>query len=210
MDDPSLLSWIEKGRILAAFLVAIGVSGEFLGDWLAKPIERRLAAIRTTEMLKLNKDISDANERAAKAELDLALLKAPRTLNLDQQKEISETLKPFAGRRFDIASITEPEPQALVLKVEEALRNAGWVELNWRVPPTPATSVYQRTHLPILGIVVISGVIIQMHPEKVSELMGSAKALASALDSEGIPTKVEPGVGMPNINTEALHNSDRP
>src|ERR1700674_4322670 len=111
MDDLNVLSWIERCKILAAFLVAIGVSGEFFGDWLAKPIERRVAALRSTEMLKLSKDVAEANERAAVAnkiaeEERLARIKieekiAPRRLSQEQQNTITAKLMPFAGIRMN-------------------------------------------------------------------------------------------------------------
>jgi len=44
------LSWIETGKIIAAFLVAIGVAGEFLGDFIAKPLERKIEAARQLEL----------------------------------------------------------------------------------------------------------------------------------------------------------------
>jgi hypothetical protein len=42
MDDVTLLAWIEKGKTLSVFLVALGVVGEFLGDRLEKPVRKRL------------------------------------------------------------------------------------------------------------------------------------------------------------------------
>jgi len=41
MDDATLLSLIEKGRIIAAAIVVLGVAGEFLGDFIASPIIKR-------------------------------------------------------------------------------------------------------------------------------------------------------------------------
>src|SRR5712691_8122020 len=58
------LSWIETGKIIAALLVAIGVAGEFLGDFLAKPLERKLEAARQAELVQLRKETAEANQKA--------------------------------------------------------------------------------------------------------------------------------------------------
>lgn len=70
MDDARLLSFIEKGEIVAAFLVVIGVAGEFMGSYLARPIRRRMDEARATEMAALTKASSEATERAEKLVAD--------------------------------------------------------------------------------------------------------------------------------------------
>ena len=81
MDDVRLLSWIETGQIVAAFVVVIGVAGEFLGSFIARPIARRVEARRELEMATLR-------TRAAAAELRAAELEAliqPRYLTKEQE-----------------------------------------------------------------------------------------------------------------------------
>ncbi len=51
----------------SAFLVAFGVSVEFVGSWLATPIRERIDSARRTEIARLNKAASDATKQAADA-----------------------------------------------------------------------------------------------------------------------------------------------
>ena|SRR5947209_17242981 len=81
MDDATLLSLIEKGRIIAAAIVVLGVAGEFLGDFIASPIIKRRDDAQRAEIARLNKEAEDARksageaiERAAKLEKDAAEL----------------------------------------------------------------------------------------------------------------------------------------
>lgn len=50
MDDPTLLSWIERGQNIAALFVAIGVTGEFVLGFMAGPARRRVDATREAEV----------------------------------------------------------------------------------------------------------------------------------------------------------------
>lgn len=67
MNDATLLLWIERGKIVAGFLVAIGVAGEFLGDFLASPIIKRRDNAQQAEIARLNKEAGDARKAAADA-----------------------------------------------------------------------------------------------------------------------------------------------
>jgi hypothetical protein len=79
MDDVTLLAWIEKGKTLSVFLVALGVVGEFLGDRLEKPVRKRLDDAHAAVIAQLGKDAAGASaeaahatERAARAEQQAA------------------------------------------------------------------------------------------------------------------------------------------
>ena len=91
----SWLSIIGSAKLIAAFLVAIGVAIEFGGDWVAKPFEKVVEDARKLEFAELHKQsddarletarlskeaetarasIAEANARAAKAEKETAEL----------------------------------------------------------------------------------------------------------------------------------------
>jgi hypothetical protein len=121
-----------------------------------------------------NQQAEEAKDRAAQASLELAKFKAPRILTLEQQGRISEKLKPFAGKQFDVALTTDPETQDLLLQIETALKAAGWIEIDW----TGAAVTFNRDKQPIAGLVVMSGVVVQMHADQVPELWKAAESLA--------------------------------
>jgi hypothetical protein len=70
MGDADLLSWINTGKNIAALLVAIGVAGEFAGDWISGPITHRIESAKQDEMARLT-----ASSNSLKAELADAVAK---------------------------------------------------------------------------------------------------------------------------------------
>jgi hypothetical protein len=56
MTDAEWLVWITRGQTFATFLVAIGVAGEFAGDWAKRPFERRIDNAREIEIAQLKHD----------------------------------------------------------------------------------------------------------------------------------------------------------
>jgi hypothetical protein len=61
MDDTKLLSAIEVGQIISTFLVVLGVAGEFIGTFMARPVQARLDAKRELEIARLRKDAAEAD-----------------------------------------------------------------------------------------------------------------------------------------------------
>ena len=70
MDDPTLLSWIDKGQNIAALLVAIGVAAEFLLGYIAGPARRRIDQAKDAEIVRLTAEAADANRRASANEIE--------------------------------------------------------------------------------------------------------------------------------------------
>jgi hypothetical protein len=81
----------------------------FLKDRKLPPLRAELARIHAKESLKLEGDVADAKERAAKAELALEQFKAQRTISPEQQLVFE--LKPFAGTEFDASTSVENTEQ---------------------------------------------------------------------------------------------------
>ena len=194
-----LASAIEKQNELDSQATAL-----LIADASAKAA----AAETKTEGFRLNiaeanRQAEEAKERAAQANLELAKFKAPRTLSPEQQKRVSDNLKLFAGAQFDMALNTDPESQDLLPQIEDALKASGWDELDW----SGGDLVFKRAGRPVAGIVVMTGVIVQMHPDEVPVLRDAAAALASALSMQGISARAEPGLGtgITNNNPKAIH-----
>src|SRR5450759_3756884 len=100
MDDAKLLSVIEAGQIISAQVVVLGVGGEFIGTFMARPAQRRLDAKRELELAQLRKGAADAELRAR----ELELIIQPRYLTKEQEHAISNSMRPFAGVGMVIAS----------------------------------------------------------------------------------------------------------
>ena len=154
MDDPTLLSWIERGQNIATFLVAIGVAAEFALGFMAGPARRRVDQAKDAEMIQLvgnsaalakdaavaktaqqrvETELARQKERTASAEkaasdaaLALEKFKEPRTLSPEQQDKLISALKPFAGQNFACAVFPDPEPLALLRLLDTLAKSAGW------------------------------------------------------------------------------------
>ena len=192
----SLYDFANIGLIIG---LGVGIVATVLIVWMGGVKERYLQQHLTDtneRAAQANERASEADERAAQANLALAKLKAPRTLNVEQQALISDALKPFGKQQFDVAISVMDEPKTLLPMIESALRHAGWQEIDWKGNGNIAEITYTREGSPMVGIVPISGVVVQMHPEKVKELFSVAQALAAILNKEGIDAKAESGLGF--------------
>jgi len=69
VNDPTLLSWIERGQNIAALLVAIGVAAEFALGFMAGPARHRVDQAKDTEMVRLTAESHTAGGKAAEANL---------------------------------------------------------------------------------------------------------------------------------------------
>ena len=121
--------------------------------------------------------VASASAEAARANLELAKLKTPRNLNLEQQGRVSGAIGQFSGTPYDLWVSTDSDSAALMDEIDAALRAAKW-EFH-------ASGVIQFGGK--AGIISSSGVSLHIPVEKTAELGQPAMALAAALRAEGIP-----------------------
>jgi hypothetical protein len=159
------------------------------------------AAEAESHLAEALRQADDANKAALESKVALERLRTPRTLDLAQQERVAAKVKEFAGQIFDVALDVGPEPATLLDQIDDALKTAGWKPIGW----TGGDVVLSRTGRVPAGMVSMTGVVIQMHPEKIPEFSKAALALRDALLAEGIEARAQGGVGMPNINSNALH-----
>jgi hypothetical protein len=144
----ALLARIDVWLLVFGVIVVIGVAGEsFFGirHWWNS---RKLQTIQSAEeqerqetIARLNNgaanaeqqaqsfqlQIAQANERTARAELELAKLKAPRVLTEEQQRELVAALKPFPNTAISIEfEYADGEAKALAMQLWGVLTKAGW------------------------------------------------------------------------------------
>jgi hypothetical protein len=144
VDDSTLLFWVEKGKILAGFFVAIGVAGEFLGDFIASPIIKRRDLAQQAEIAQLNREAGearkaagDAMERAASLQKQaederLARMKiegrlAVRTISEKDYFDLIAALKPHGGAVVEVSRlIGDMEAEPFGARIISALEESGW------------------------------------------------------------------------------------
>ena len=144
MDDPTLLSWIDKGQNIAALLVAIGVAVEFILGFIAGPARRRIDQAKDAEMVRLvdnsktlEKDVADAKagmskqqEKTAIAEHALLQLRESlkdRTISPAQQKILVDALRGAPSGAVDIWwTASDTDSFGLARQMVEIFKEAGW------------------------------------------------------------------------------------
>ena len=137
MDDPTLLSWIEKGQNIATLLVAVGVAAEFALGFIAGPARRRVDETNHEEILRLTNGSAVLEKEAAQLRKDAEQLKAEnlkleasvtwRRLSDEQQKALSAVLLPYA-EMIGIAqyNVGDSEAGGFASDIAESLGAAHW------------------------------------------------------------------------------------
>jgi hypothetical protein len=143
VEDATLLLWVERGKIVAGLFVAIGVVGEFLGDFIASPIIKRRDAAQQAEIARLNKEAGDARkaagdamERAASLEQQaeqerLARVKieerlALRRIGAKEHDALVSALRPYAGASVGVFKLRDIEAEPFAMDIIRVLTDSGW------------------------------------------------------------------------------------
>lgn len=227
--DPALLEWAEywypiswKGLLVAGAVTAVAACltiAFLLLQWHTSSIRERNSEWRTSalevqakkadaDLAQAKADIAnadaraaDANARAYEAKLALEKFKAPRILTPEQQGRISAKVRQFAGTQFDagMGPKGDPEPLYLLRSIHAALSSAGWSHIAW----TSGGEAYTEAGMPSIGLTTVTNVIVDVHPDRWAKFGTAARALAEALDAEGIAAIAD---SQPtSVNTDAIH-----
>jgi hypothetical protein len=216
---PSTITGAEKAALQAALntldvwlivfgvLVAIGAVGRSVAGYLHWRKSGELQTVLEAENLAQQQEIAKANataaqaqQRAAEANLELARMKAPRTLRAEPVVSI---LKPFAGTSFDVGLVQgDAEAADFMLVLEGVLKAAGWREVDW----AGGDIVMTREGSPTAGLVTTRNVAVGVHPARALTLGNAAAALADALNAQGIVARRgTTDAGFINKNADAVH-----
>jgi hypothetical protein len=156
-----------------------------------------------TQATQAETHLADALQRAASAEtravqtgIELARFKAPRSLDSAQLERIREKMAAFPKTMFDLYVNSESEAVDLMNQIDGTLRSAGWTF----TAAGGDTILYNHR----AGLVSVSGVLIEISPERVADLKSPVEALAMALVVEGIETRAEAHVDVTK-NKNAIH-----
>ncbi len=132
--------------------------------------------------LETAKEISEANARAAEAQLELEKFKAPRKLDESQVARVKALAARFPGTPFDVSVNLESEPQNFAAQIGSLLESAGWVWKNRN--NTPGLAIRLGPHEagllnggPPLGL--------EIDVSKTLDWSAPLLALGNALQAEG-------------------------
>ncbi|MYE58428.1 MAG: hypothetical protein F4X35_02415 [Alphaproteobacteria bacterium] len=131
MVSAKVLWWSNIVYIVVVALGAIALA--YLTTLVNAAKDRELARFRTeadTKIEQSRKDAAEANARAAEAQLELARITEPRTIEPQAQQTLIDRLKQFAGQRYDLTVFADSESQNLLWSIYRILNEAGWVYTN--------------------------------------------------------------------------------
>ena len=96
--------------------------------------EKRARAELESQVAAAGARAAEANLAASEAQLELAKLKAPRTVAPEDQARMIADLKAFTGQKYSVAVFQDPEALALLRVLNAMLKSAGWLQVD---PPYP-------------------------------------------------------------------------
>jgi hypothetical protein len=197
MDDPTLLTWIERGQNIAALLVAVGVAAEFLLGFISSPIRKRLDRAHESEIARLRKETED--ERTARVKLEAKV--AWRRLSKEQQLVIADRLSHLSEMKVGVSYLGgNPEAAQFAEDIAAALQAAQW-------------KVHSLEPFSLFG--GYGGGVYPLHPStgvNVSTIGETGRAASEAIQHElcslGFDTAITPrpprGKTEPSVDVEVL------
>jgi len=121
---------------------------------------------------------------AAKANLELARIKLPRTLNLEQQKRIANALSKFSGTNVAFVVFSDPESLSLLGELDSTLQQAGWNRVE--SPSTFSSDIGFNTSRGMVFQANDVGLKISFPPDA-PMMEPIVRAAAEAISAEGVP-----------------------
>jgi hypothetical protein len=128
--------------------------------------------------------VAGAMAEAAKANLELARIKLPRTLNLEQQKRIAKALSKFSGTDVAFVVFSDPESLSLLGELDSTLQQAGWNRVE--APPTFSSDIGFNTSRGMVFQANDVGLKISFPPDAPT-MEPIVRAAAEAISAEGVP-----------------------
>jgi hypothetical protein len=174
--------------LVAVALAAIAAGVTTTGSIVSHKREAESAEVALERFkLQTEQKISEADARAAEAQLALEKFKAPRSISVEARNRLVESMKEFAGQQyFGMVASDVADAWDIWREISLALESAGWK----RLPPPGAQA---RQYGPPAGIAVAAqaGVMIlgsagRSSPEETMATHERAKALAAKLTDESI------------------------
>jgi hypothetical protein len=178
-----------------------------LGVWLEIHFGSKAARAQKELQRRTDLKLTEALERAAKAENDLLEYRKPRRnlMTAENRERLQGKVQPYAGTKFDVGIGGSDREQAdIVWDLEETLCQAGWQQVPWVVNVVGGANVFHRNLRPLAGLVTAQNIELQLHPDHERALTPAAKALAAALNEIGIDTQLRP-MSTHNANDDTIH-----
>lgn len=166
------LTILILAKLLAAFLVAIGVAVEFGAEFIARPYEKIVkeanevqlkslemeASSAKRDLIEAQAKIAEANLKASEAmhkaeserieRLKLEAQIAPRSLDTNQQRELTATLMQFKGMTVSVSSYAlDADAAVFGGQLLRAVKDAGLTPIDRRMSEGALGSLALGVHV---------------------------------------------------------------
>lgn len=187
----SLHGW-ENAMVVLLIVAGFTAFAAGVATWVVVRLQRIELANSEREFTKYkldtSKEISEANARAAEAQLALEKFKAPRELDSNAGTPLVEGLKEFAGTRVDvIVNLAGSDTYFFGNRVYLALHNAGWKAKTWNAIGS----------FPIAGVAVSVSIRREEDPQSRMELSKKLRTAGDKIIALLTDAGVEARTGMP-------------
>lgn len=127
---------------------------------------------------------ADAQKQTTSMALEIARIKAPRSLSADQAEAIKAACAKFPGTKFDMAiTQSDPEAEQFQLVIENILKAAKWQQMPW--------SGYgmnrSREGGVQIGDYTTQNIHVFLHTDLLEQSSQAAATLIASLEGAGIP-----------------------
>ncbi len=177
-----LHTWEEimRGSLVAAGAFAL-LGG--LATWFVVSLQREELAESKMEFerykLETGKKISESDARTKEAELALAKIRTPRSLDPEAKARVVAKIKPFSGQEYAFSLTLGFDAIGFLEILDAVLKEAAWVKV------APLGDVVTGGGAASVSLFKSPGIRVQVSPMTDAHDAG-ARALATALAKEGI------------------------
>ena len=182
-----LLHWANVGYIATLVIAAVFTIVIYqLSKQVTDAKDRQLRQYRTESEVNIaaaEARAAEANLVASEAQLELAKLKAPRTVAPEDQVKMIADLKAFTGQKYSAAVFQDPEALELLRVLDAMLRSAGWVKVKF-----PIQSILINANGISAPPAFHSGVIASIGQDD-NQSVAALLAISDALTRAGIPCR---------------------
>lgn len=146
-------TFFEIGGVTLLFLTFVFGAGLLI-------VDRRINAIQAEELRQFDLKLSEQQERAAKAELELEKLRTPRTVN--HIPELIASLEAFKDTEYTFSAVSAEEESINLLKqIDAILQKAGW-KRGKPIGGFPAINVFGNETNFAVPVALASGVLVSI------------------------------------------------
>jgi hypothetical protein len=175
--------WRKHGGRVSVLVLIVGLAIEGVAQVNANNTSGRIIALLATQAANSQEKAAGLEREAAQLQLDLARLKAPRSLSKDAQSRVADKIRPIGSKPFTVGEGAMEPGSQLDTQLIDTLIDGGWTVV---LPKNVMTSRESRAAATFSDEF---GVVVSFSENRREEFSSAVEELVKALNDEGIVTK---------------------